>query len=77
MKADVDQQQTNEQVTTGNCILQLLLRIWNGNVEDVYFSFNFAWYSIKLNIVGRNRGRVGVFYFKQKNLLSVTEVICQ
>ena len=43
--------------------------------KGMYFSFDFVWYSIHLDIVHYEQG-VGRFHNRQ-NLLSMTEAICQ
>ena len=41
----------------------------------MYFSFDFGWYSIHLDIAHEEQG-VGFFLLDEQNLLSLTKSIC-
>ena len=43
--------------------------------KGLYFSFDFGWYSIHIDIVCKEQG-VGFFLLSKQNLLSLTKVIC-
>ena len=43
----------------------------------MYFSFNFGWYSIQLDIVSIKNWRNGRFMLNRQNLLGMTDVILE